>query len=57
MKWIANTDNREPWPCWADEQGFVKGRPKATAKHTVEELEKMGLDGIYDPNAEPEEKS
>lgn len=38
------------WREWL--KGKVVGRPQATFKYTVEQLESMGVVGIYDPEGE-----
>ena len=54
LRWVCNTgdpnapgvrfDPRESYDWLRDK---IIGRPKASRKHTVEELEAMGLVGLY----------
>jgi hypothetical protein len=50
LKWMTNLSEDEVYPQWV---GYHIGRPKASATYTVEQLEGMGMVGIYEPPPSP----
>lgn len=54
-KWVTNMYKSESIICSPEEMGFrrgylfdkIIGKPKASFKYTVEELEDMGMIGVY----------
>lgn len=51
MKWLHNTCYYSGDKRW---EGKIIGEPRATAAYTVEQLEAMGMVGVYEPETEPE---
>lgn len=54
LRWLTN-DDRIAVGEYANKyrKGKIVGRPQATERYTVEELQAMGLIGIYAPDPAP----
>ncbi len=50
LKWMTNLSEDEVYPEWC---GYHIGRPRASATYTVEQLEEMGMVGVYEPPPSP----
>jgi len=48
MKWLTNVSESDKYKF----PNMVTGRPKSTEKHTVDQLEKAGMIGIYTDKVE-----